>query len=682
MSRAAIRSARLFTICSVVAAATVPARGQAYFSATGTFTSPGSFSDFHFTRPGAGPIDLRTWQANGGMNADGQVIPPGGIDSVLTLFDAGNNQVAQNDDQSTGVIDSRILMDPLPAGDYRARLTANSLGDRRFAVDLVNPAANGALTLRAASTSAATLTTLSYGGSGTASLRVEPGNSINVIDTIRGRSGELINNGGTIQAVVGRFAENGNVSIVQNAGLTRVSLDLYLSLGNSGTTSVVINGGTFNGGGTILGDAIDSVGGSFLQTGGHATFRILHLNAGVYDYNGGSFTANQLWVGAGPMRGGTFNHNVDRPVVVNQLRVSGFTASNGNGYGTYLLSAGTVTVAQDTPVGDLGRGILIQSAGVLTTGSLSIGHRQQGHGTVILQAGRITVANEMFVGKEGAGTFIQEGGSVTAPSVQLATDVPFTGSPNGRYELRGGSLTTGSLALRRTNASFVWSGGDLSTPALLVSGGTFTMASGSDRVLRVGEMTITFGRVNLNDRPAIIDYTGVSPVASVRDNLRRARGAAGAWTGQGLTSGHADANQIALAYIESADLFTSFPATFEGQEVDDTAVLVALRRYGDANWDGAVDVDDFDRLATHFGVSGTYWLNGDFDFDGIVSLNDFNLLAANFGLAATGPLVTPRDWSNLGAAVPEPAGALLAWAALVLSPPRRRGRRRRCEAPV
>jgi hypothetical protein len=43
------------------------------------------------------------------------------------------------------------------------------------------------------------------------------------------------------------------------------------------------------------------------------------------------------------------------------------------------------------------------------------------------------------------------------------------------------------------------------------------------------------------------------------------------------------------------------------------------------------------------------------NYDGQTNLTDFNLLASNFGLSATGPNLTPQDWSNLAAAVPEPA---------------------------
>jgi hypothetical protein len=69
---------------------------------------------------------------------------------------------------------------------------------------------------------------------------------------------------------------------------------------------------------------------------------------------------------------------------------------------------------------------------------------------------------------------------------------------------------------------------------------------------------------------------------------------------------------------------------------------------GDANFDGTVNLSDFNRLAANFGGTNTWWARGDFNFDGNVNLADFNLLAANFGQ------------SGAPTSVPEPTGTLVA----------------------
>ncbi len=86
----------------------------------------------------------------------------------------------------------------------------------------------------------------------------------------------------------------------------------------------------------------------------------------------------------------------------------------------------------------------------------------------------------------------------------------------------------------------------------------------------------------------------------------------------------------------------------------------ATARGGDANFDGTVNLIDFNTLAANFGTtSGATWLAGDFTFDGIVNLNDFNVLAGNFGLTASQSGPSTSDWSALASAIPEPAMTML-----------------------
>ena len=101
--------------------------------------------------------------------------------------------------------------------------------------------------------------------------------------------------------------------------------------------------------------------------------------------------------------------------------------------------------------------------------------------------------------------------------------------------------------------------------------------------------------------------------------------------------------------------------------------LRAMRLPGDANFDGAVNLADFNALAANFGAqSGATWQQGDFNFNGAVNLEDFNLLAANFGQQIAGPGVSPDDWAALSAVVPEPAATGVALAAVALLTRRRR----------
>ena len=216
----------------------------------------------------------------------------------------------------------------------------------------------------------------------------------------------------------------------------------------------------------------------------------------------------------------------------------------------------------------------------------------------------------------------------------------------------------------------------LDVAQLNVNGGTLRLIAGSGRT-RTTELNVGTAQLDITNNPMVVDYapgTG-GQLAAVRADVFSGF-AGGAWNGDGIVSSNANGNSHGVGYAE-ASAVAPVPAIFG--TVDNTAVLLRLTRYGDANLDGQVNLQDFNRLASNFGATGTgLWSQGDFNYDGNVNLQDFNRLASNFGLSAAGPEVTPDDWARLGAAVPEP-GAIgaVAMAAVALIRLRRRRRRRR-----
>ena len=91
---------------------------------------------------------------------------------------------------------------------------------------------------------------------------------------------------------------------------------------------------------------------------------------------------------------------------------------------------------------------------------------------------------------------------------------------------------------------------------------------------------------------------------------------------------------FALGFGESSEILGAGGGAFGPFTVDDSAALVRATRYGDANLDGVVNLNDSNALASHFGQSVPAWNRGDFNFDGVANLNDFNLLASQFGQSA------------------------------------------------
>ena len=72
-------------------------------------------------------------------------------------------------------------------------------------------------------------------------------------------------------------------------------------------------------------------------------------------------------------------------------------------------------------------------------------------------------------------------------------------------------------------------------------------------------------------------------------------------------------------------------ATFSGETIDTTAVLVKYTYYGDADFNGKVNFDDYVRTDAGFGNRRTGWTNGDFDGNGAVNFDDYVLIDAAFG---------------------------------------------------
>jgi hypothetical protein len=131
-----------------------------------------------------------------------------------------------------------------------------------------------------------------------------------------------------------------------------------------------------------------------------------------------------------------------------------------------------------------------------------------------------------------------------------------------------------------------------------------------------------------------------------------------------------------LRYDINADGVVTPVIGAPGSDIDHLIRNILLTEYGDANLDRLVNSDDFNTLATSFGLTGKLWSQGNFDADalGIVNSDDFNLLASNFGFSAGADgIVDPSEWAMLAAAVPEPcAGLLLAGLAASVGSLRRR----------
>jgi hypothetical protein len=179
--------------------------------------------------------------------------------------------------------------------------------------------------------------------------------------------------------------------------------------------------------------------------------------------------------------------------------------------------------------------------------------------------------------------------------------------------------------------------------------GRLTLLPGSQTSKVTGLTLGTAGILDLGDNALVLDYTGASPVATVRDKIISGRGGPGfgaTWIGPGINSSAAAAANSAepesrsIGYADNAALPLGPYTTFRGQPVDTSSVLIAYTRTGDANLDGLVNDDDVTIVNATYapGVAQPHWALGDFDYNGFVDDDDVTLLGAFYNpLAAQAP---------------------------------------------
>jgi hypothetical protein len=174
--------------------------------------------------------------------------------------------------------------------------------------------------------------------------------------------------------------------------------------------------------------------------------------------------------------------------------------------------------------------------------------------------------------------------TVSAGLITLEADV--LGSKGGSVSA---SVATGSTLTLASSQHF----------AQMTVNGTVRVAAGGDKLLRVTGLTVaTAGRLDLTDNDMIVDYgaTASSPLGSWTGTSYN--GVAGELARNAILSSSA-AGHTRLGISEARDvlaLAAGGSATWSGEVVDATAVLVKYTYDGDANLDGVVSGDDYSAI--------------------------------------------------------------------------------------
>jgi hypothetical protein len=397
------------------------------------------------------------------------------------------------------------------------------------------------------------------------------------------------------------LSTNGAANLDANLALARVTIRDGGALGGAGVVTITDRlewtGGRMRGAGTTV-----------LAPGATAQVQLgtAMALARIFD------NRTSLTIGGGPI---TFGDAANVGVILNR---AGATLD--------LAGAGMQLIAQAPGAHR------IENDGTLrrptTSGALTL------TGVALINRGALEVVN---------GTVLLNGGGSQSSTASVAVPAGRKVSFSGNWSHALGSSIGGA-------GTVAFSGGIHEVAATVSTAGTVELSSGADvrlatdanLVARAGSLTITqASRLDLADNAMIIDYPsgGPSPLGTPTTTgsifaLISSGYAGGAWNGSGITSSAAAADpRLAIGFGESGSLFTSFPATFLGQSVDDSAVLMRTTLAGDANLDGAVNLRDFNRLAANFGASPRPFALGDFNYDGTVEIEDFNILASSFGQA-------------------------------------------------
>jgi hypothetical protein len=166
----------------------------------------------------------------------------------------------------------------------------------------------------------------------------------------------------------------------------------------------------------------------------------------------------------------------------------------------------------------------------------------------------------------------------------------------------------------------------------VASGASGSLQAGGTRAMIVGGLSITgSGNFDLNDNDAIVNGGSVNAIQALVTSARNG----GNWLGNGLNSSTARTASPAnstLGVMSGGDYLGVYGggAVFAGEAVNAGSVLVKYTYYGDADFNGVVNFDDYSRTDNGFSTGKTGWLNGDFDGNGVVNFDDYSLIDLAF----------------------------------------------------
>ena len=355
--------------------------------------------------------------------------------------------------------------------------------------------------------------------------------------------GSVLVDGGNSTMIIAQQGATG--SFTQSAGSVSVTGFLIIGEDAGAVGTYTLSGGTVTAGNTILGGGFVGTpgaggAGTFIQSGGTFQTGFLNIGGGGFAQKGqGSYTlsAGNLVVDGSLNMGNDVGGSALFTQTGGAVLVNGLAAGNNGLYvnnGSYLLSGtGTLGVANNLIVGGSAgtTGVFEQSGSsqVSVGHDLSIGTSVMSTGQYLLSAGTVNVANAAYIGDAGAGTLELSSNGIVNVAGKTYVGNQATGGAGGLLSISGNGVFngTGEVVVAAnaggTGAVLIGDTGSLSiaftgtgSQLIIGSGGMGTMQqSGGSTVtvgsLRVGGQLGSTGSYTMNGGALnVVDGTGVA----------------------------------------------------------------------------------------------------------------------------------------------------------------------------
>ncbi|MBC8109178.1 MAG: PEP-CTERM sorting domain-containing protein [Anaerolineae bacterium] len=237
-------------------------------------------------------------------------------------------------------------------------------------------------------------------------------------------------------------------------------------------------------------------------------------------------------------------------------------------------------------------------------------------------------------GTDIASVNVTDGSHSITARLQPVSNTTFNVAQAGS-QLTVSNLQPGGAALTKTGAGMLVVNNIRTSSSLNINSGTVAVsANGTDvGASRVGTLSIAAGPSNptldLRNNDLIVQNSSYVAITNLIANARNG----GLWDRGGITSSAASAanpKNKTLGTLTGAEYLGLGSNSFDGFTVANGDMLVKYTYYGDVDFNGLVDFDDYSRIDSGFNNNRTGWLNGDVDYNGIVDFDDYSLIDQAF----------------------------------------------------